>query len=99
MSSARPRACDTSPRRNARTPPGRLSSHMRRRVPGAARPASVVRALRMISPVTAPARNLIAELRETGRLARLAAWRAVVEMYEGDDLTFAASIGYYALLS
>jgi membrane protein len=49
--------------------------------------------------VLPPPRNLIAELRETGRLARLAAWRAVKEMYEGDDLTFAASIGYYALLS
>jgi len=46
-----------------------------------------------------PRPNLTAELRETGGLARLAAWRAVVEMYEGDDLTFAASIGYYALLS
>ena len=49
--------------------------------------------------MAAPRRNLTAELRETGRLARLAAWRAVVEMYEGEDLTFAASIGYYALLS
>jgi len=49
--------------------------------------------------VDLPRRDLPAELRETGRLARLAAWRAVVEMYDGDDLTFAASIGYYALLS
>jgi membrane protein len=49
--------------------------------------------------MAAPRRNLPAELRETGRLARLAAWRAVVEMYESEDLTFAASIGYYALLS
>jgi membrane protein len=49
--------------------------------------------------VTAPRRNLIAELRETGRLARVAAWKALVEMYEGENLTFAASIGYYALLS
>ena len=46
-----------------------------------------------------PPRNIAAELRETGRLTRLAAWRAVVEMYEGEDLTFAASIGYYSLLS
>ena len=46
-----------------------------------------------------PPRNLVAELRETGRLARLAAWRAVVEMADSEDLTFAASIGYYALLS
>jgi membrane protein len=44
-------------------------------------------------------RNIPAELRETGRLARLSAWRAIVEMYDSEDLTFAASIGYYALLS
>ena len=47
----------------------------------------------------APRRDLFSELRETGRLARLAAWRALVEMYESEDLTFAASISYYALLS
>jgi membrane protein len=46
-----------------------------------------------------PRRNLIAELEETGRLSRLAAWRAVVRMANSDDFTFAASIGYYALLS
>ena len=46
-----------------------------------------------------PQRNLVAELRETGRLSRLAAWRAVVEMGDSEDFTFAASIGYYALLS
>ena len=51
------------------------------------------------SAVDRPPRNLIAELGETGRLMRLAAWHAVVEMFDGDDLTFAASIGYYALLS
>jgi membrane protein len=50
-------------------------------------------------PVEAPARTLIVQLRETGRLVRLSAWRALVEIYEGEDLTFAASIGYYALLS
>ena len=44
-------------------------------------------------------RNLLAELRETGRLSRLAAWRAIVQLADSDDLTFAASIGYYALLS
>jgi membrane protein len=43
--------------------------------------------------------SLLAELRETWRITRLSAWRAVVEMYENDDLTYAASIGYYALLS
>jgi membrane protein len=49
--------------------------------------------------VEPPRRNLLAELRETGRLSRLAAWHAVMEMADSDDLTFAASIGYYALLS
>jgi membrane protein len=46
-----------------------------------------------------PRPNLIEELRETGRLTRLAVWRSVVEMYDSEDFTFAASIGYYALLS
>ena len=41
----------------------------------------------------------LSELRETWRITRLAAWRAVVEIYESEDLTFAASIAYYALLS
>jgi membrane protein len=49
--------------------------------------------------VPSPRRNLVAQLRETGQLARRAARHATVEMYEGEDLTFAASIGYYALLS
>jgi membrane protein len=44
-------------------------------------------------------RDVRAELLETWRIARLSAWRAVVEMYEVDDLTYAASIAYYALLS
>jgi membrane protein len=44
-------------------------------------------------------RDLVAELKETWRITRLSAWRAVVEFYEADDLTYAASIGYYALLS
>jgi membrane protein len=44
-------------------------------------------------------RDLVGELRETWRITRLSAWRAVVEMYEADDLTYAASIAYYALLS
>jgi membrane protein len=49
--------------------------------------------------VERPRRDYLAELKETGRITRLAAWRAVVEMYESDDMTYAASIGYYALLS
>ena len=44
-------------------------------------------------------RDLAAELKETWRITRLSAWRAVTEFYEADDLTYAASIGYYALLS
>jgi membrane protein len=44
-------------------------------------------------------RDLVAELKETGRITRLSAWRAVVEFYEADDLTYAASVAYYALLS
>ena len=44
-------------------------------------------------------RDLVAELKETGRITRLSAWRAIVEFYEADDLTYAASVAYYALLS
>jgi len=44
-------------------------------------------------------RDIPAELRETWRITRLSAWRAVVEFYESDDLTYAAAIGYHALLS
>jgi membrane protein len=44
-------------------------------------------------------RDFAAELKETWRITRLSAWRAVIEFYEDDDLTYAASIAYYALLS
>ena len=44
-------------------------------------------------------RDLGAELKETWRITRLSAWRGVVEFYEADNLTYAASIAYYALLS
>ena len=44
-------------------------------------------------------RDVVGELLETWRITRLSAWRGVVEMYEADDLTYAASIAYYALLS
>ena len=43
-------------------------------------------------------RDVGAELKETWRITRLSAWRAVIEFYEADNLTYAASIGYYALL-
>jgi membrane protein len=39
------------------------------------------------------------ELRETWRLSRIAAWRAVVKFYQSDDLTHAAAVAYNALLS
>ena len=44
-------------------------------------------------------RDIEAELKETWRITRLSAWRAVVEFYEADNLTYAASVAYYALLS
>ena len=44
-------------------------------------------------------RDITAELLETWRITRESAKRAVIEMYEADDLTYAASIAYYALLS
>lgn len=44
-------------------------------------------------------RDLAAELKETWRITRLSAWRAIVEFYEADNLTYAASVAYYALLS
>lgn len=37
--------------------------------------------------------------REIGRLSALALWRGFVGFYNSDDLTYAASIAYYALLS
>jgi membrane protein len=37
--------------------------------------------------------------REIGRLSALALWRGFVGFYHGDNLTYAASIAYYALLS
>jgi membrane protein len=39
------------------------------------------------------------ELRELGRLTGLSAWRAFLSFYGSDNLTYAASIAYYALLS
>jgi uncharacterized BrkB/YihY/UPF0761 family membrane protein len=39
--------------------------------------------------------RLLAEV----RLTALAIWRGAIGMYSGDDLTFAASIAYYSLLS
>ena len=43
-------------------------------------------------------RDVVAELKETWRITRLSAWRAVIEFYEADNLTYAASVAYYALL-
>jgi membrane protein len=44
-------------------------------------------------------RDFKTELKETWRITRLSAWRAVIDFYEADNLTHAASIAYYALLS
>ncbi len=44
-------------------------------------------------------RDLVSELKETWRITRLSAWRGVIEFYEADNLTYAASVAYYALLS
>ena len=42
---------------------------------------------------------LIEGARVVARLTRLAAWRGLVEFVNSDDLTYAASIAYYGLLS
>jgi membrane protein len=44
-------------------------------------------------------RLLVAKGRTEVRLAALAIWRGVTGFYNSDDLTFASSIAYYALLS
>jgi membrane protein len=43
--------------------------------------------------------RLILRIRAEVRLTALAIWRGVVGVYHSDDLTFAASIAYYSLLS
>ena len=45
------------------------------------------------------ARRMLARFRREVRLTALAIWRGVTGVYNGDDLTFASSIAYYALLS
>jgi len=44
-------------------------------------------------------RRLLARARTEIRLTALATWRGFVSFYNSDDLTFASSIAYYALLS
>jgi membrane protein len=44
-------------------------------------------------------RRVLARARAETRLTGLAIWRGVVGIYNSDDLTFASSIAYYALLS
>ena len=44
-------------------------------------------------------RRTFLRVRKEIRLTRLAIWRGVVGVYNSDDLTFAASIAYYSLLS
>ena len=59
-------------------------------IPRAAEP---VARFPIAAPISAPASKR--ELRLTG----LAIWRGVVGVYNSEDLTFASSIAYYALLS
>jgi len=44
-------------------------------------------------------RRALARIRAEIRLTALAIWRGVVGVYNSDDMTFAASIAYYSLLS
>lgn len=60
----------------------------------AAPPASGVEASRPSLP-----ERLVTRVRRAGRLGWQAIGRGVVEFYNSDNLTFAASIAYYALLS
>ena len=46
-----------------------------------------------------PAERLLRRLRAEVRFSGLAAWRGLVELVNGNDLTHAAAIGYYSLLS
>jgi membrane protein len=50
-------------------------------------------------PGPALLRRLAARARNEVRLAALAVWRGLTGFYNSDDLTFASSIAYYALLS
>jgi membrane protein len=43
--------------------------------------------------------RILRRLRAEGRLSGIAAWRGLVELVSGNDVTHAASIAYYALLS
>jgi membrane protein len=45
------------------------------------------------------ARRIAARVRRVAVLTGISAWRGVVGIYQSDDLTFASSIAYYALLS
>ena len=44
-------------------------------------------------------RRTLPRVRNEIRLTALAIWRGIVGLYNSDDLTFAASIAYYSLLS
>ena len=44
-------------------------------------------------------RRTLLRVRKELRLTGLAVWRGVIGVYNSDDLTFAASIAYYSLLS
>jgi membrane protein len=51
------------------------------------------------APRFSPYRRILVRSRAEGRLTWLAIWRGLKGFYNSDDLTFASSIAYYALLS
>jgi uncharacterized BrkB/YihY/UPF0761 family membrane protein len=44
-------------------------------------------------------RPLVGRVRDIGRLTALSFWRGFLGFYNSDNLTYAASIAYYSLLS
>ena len=44
-------------------------------------------------------RRMVARAHAEARLTALSIWRGALGIYNSDDLTFASSIAYYALLS
>ncbi|MCC7417389.1 MAG: YihY/virulence factor BrkB family protein [Acidobacteria bacterium] len=53
----------------------------------------------MLRRVLGSRRGVVGRLRRLARLAGLAFWRGFLSFYQSDNLTYAASIAYYALLS
>ena len=51
------------------------------------------------TPKSGAARRVARTVRDIARLTAVAAWRGVDGFYHSDNLTYAASIAYYGLLS